>query len=65
MKALKIMKSRSIVPVDESLSELVRLSETAEVACIVCTEETTSRGYHMAFRDGRAAQYDAVEGRFL
>ena len=65
MKALKIMKSRSIQPIDESLAELIRLSETAEVAAVVCLEETTSRGFHTAFRDGRAAQYDPAEGRFI
>lgn len=65
MKAIKIMKSRSIVSIDESLAELIRLSETSEVAAVVCLTETTSRGYHTAFRDGRAAQYSPAEGRFI
>ena len=65
MKALAIHKTRSIQTIDEPMAELVRLSETSHIAAVVCLEETTSRGLHMAFMDGKATQYDPQTSRFV
>lgn len=65
MKAMKVTSNQTFERIDEDWTTLVELSRAADVECVLCLEETTSRGYMMAYRDGRAEQYDPVTSRFI
>ena len=65
MKAVKITTDMTFEHIDKDWRALVELSSDADVACILCQEETPNEGYLTAYRNGRAEQYDPVTSRFI
>ena len=60
---MKVTTARRFERIDDDWAALLRLSEEADVACVICMDETPS-GLHIAAMDGKTRQYNPITSKF-